>query len=133
MNTEAMGIIKKGLQGNEVDDSLKILFLSDGELKGKGGRFETTYHHLKASLEICSHSVHLIDKGNPRDPIFISLFPNRFRLRLYSTDGTKNCNGSVQDTKGSFYLNREVHMARGVDNIDLWIFQETGGSSGGGD
>ena len=55
--------------------------------------------------------------------------PNGFGLGLNSSDCTEDCNGSVQDTQGAFYLGRKVHMPGSVDYIYLKVFPISG--SGG--
>ena len=94
---------------------------------GRGRCFETIHHHLDAALEIGAHPVHLIDKGNPGNPIFIRLSPDRFRLGLHSSNRTEDRNRSIQNPEGSLDLNSKIHMAGGIDDIDPVIFPETGG------
>jgi hypothetical protein len=71
--------------------------------------------------------------------IVISLTPNGLRLRLNAALGAEDGHRTVQHAQGALHLNGEVHVARGVDDVDavrLILMGRAGpeaGGSGGGD
>src|SRR4030042_3286386 len=131
MVAEAAGIKNDGFHLNEIDDALEVFLFAHRKVEGEKSRFKTIDHHPEASLEVSSCPVHLVDKGNPWNLIFVSLPPNCFGLGLYASHRTKDSNRPVQDTKGTFTLYREIDMSRGIDDIDPIILPETGGGGGG--
>jgi len=57
--------------------------------------------------------------------------PNGLRLRLYTALCAEYGNRTVEYAQGTLYLNGEVNVTRGVDDVDAVILPVTGGSSGG--
>src|SRR5215831_6919014 len=69
-------------------------------------------------VEIRPDTVHLVDKRNAWDPIFVGLPPNRFGLRLDTGYRVEHGYGSVKNTQGSLDFDREIHMTGGIYNVD---------------
>ena len=53
--------------------------------------------------------------------IFRRLTPYGFGLGLDAALGAENGNRTVQHAQGALYLDREVHVAGGVNNVDLIV------------
>lgn len=51
-------------------------------------------------------------------------------MRLDSLGCIEDSDSSVEDSHGPLYLDREIHVSRSVDDIDLAILPETSGRSG---
>ena len=72
-------------------------------------------------------AVHLVDKGKPGNLVTVCLAPYRLRLGLNASYGAENAHGTVEYPKGSFNLYGEIHMARGVNDLNLGIVPQAGG------
>ena len=124
-------IIHVGFHFHQVNDTLKGIFRTNGELDRNGVTFQTVFHHLDHAIEIGAHDVHLVDVSHTRYVIFISLTPNGLRLRLNTALGAQYGNRTVQNAQRTLYLYGKVHVAGSVDDINSVFFPETGRSSRG--
>ena len=111
-------VIDVGFHLKQVDNALERLLLADGKLQGDGVRLQAVLDHVQHVIEIRAHDVHLIDVNHAGDMILVGLMPHGLRLRLNTTFCAHNGNAAVQYTQGAFHLNGEVHVARGVDDVD---------------
>src|SRR5262249_34915717 len=62
--------------------------------------------------------VGLVDEGEPRNLVTPHLPVDGHRLGLHSGDRTQYEDGAIENPQGSLDLDREVHMAGRVDNVD---------------
>ena len=130
--------IHDGFHADQVNHTLELVFTADGNLKGNRVGVQPVAHHVHDMEEVSADDVHLIDICHTRHFVLVSLAPYGFRLGFYAAFGRKHCNRSVQHAQGAFYFNREVNVARCVNNIDtvrIILFFGTlphaGGCSGG--
>ena len=72
-------------------------------------------------MKICSHAIHLINKDNSWDFVFIRLTPNGLGLRLHSGNSTEDNNRTIKNSKRTLYLCGKVDMARSIDDIDALL------------
>ena len=77
---------------------------------------------LYGEVEVGTKLVHLVDKANSWNVVLVSLTPYGLGLRLNTLFTVEDCNGTVKNTKRTLHLNGEVHVSRGVDDVDLGIF-----------
>ena len=75
-------------------------------------------------IEICSHPIHLIHKGNTGNFIFICLTPYGLTLRLHPTYSTKDYNSTIKNAKRSLNLSGKINMSRRIDDINSVIIPE---------
>src|SRR3546814_6678154 len=68
--------------------------------------------------EVGACAVHFVDEGQTGHPVFIGLAPYCFGLRLHAAHGAVHHAGTVEHTHGTFDLDREVNVTRGVDDVD---------------
>ncbi len=107
-----------GLPLDEVDDPLERLGRAPWDLdRGRPGG-ELRDHHVDALLEVGADAVHLVDEGDPGDPVAVRLPPDGLGLRLDAGDGVEYRDGPVQDAKRALHLGREVDVPRRVDDVD---------------
>ena len=111
-------VVHVSLHVDQVDDTLKGILGTDGQLNGNGIALQAVMQHIQAALEVCTHDVHLIHVHHTGNMIFISLTPYGFRLGLNAALSAQNGHRTVQHAQRALHLNSEVHMARGVDNVD---------------
>ena len=82
---------------------------------------QTGLHLCKHLLEVRTHSVHLVHKGDSRNAVFVRLTPHRLALRLDTANGTEYRHSAIQDAQTPLHLNRKIDMARSVDNVNAMI------------
>ena len=70
-------------------------------------------------IVVSTRAVHLVNVTDTRHIIFISLTPYSLRLGLNTTYGTECSNSTIQYTKRTFNLNREVYVSRSVNQVDF--------------
>ncbi len=78
------------LHANQVDHTLEIFFSTDRQLQRHRGGSQTFFNLFDNAQEISTGAVHLVDKGHARHLVLVCLPPDCFRLRLDTTNGTKN-------------------------------------------
>jgi hypothetical protein len=124
--------VADGLHLHEVDDPLVLLFLAERELDGDcllG--VEAVVHGLDGMEEVGPHPVHLVHEGDARDLVLVGLPPHGLRLGLHAGHRVEDRHRSVQHAERALHLGREVHVARGVDDVDAVVLPEAGGGRRG--
>ena len=87
-------------------------------------------HRVDGVEEVGADAVELVDEGDARDVVVVSLTPDGLRLRLDAGDGVEDGDGTVEDAQRALDLGREVNVARGVDDLDDGVLPEAGGGCG---
>ena len=128
---QAFLIPHNGIHLQQIHDTRKIIIDLDGDLHRQWVRAQTIPHHMHHPKKIRPDAIHLIHKGDPRNPILIRLTPNRLRLRFYPTHRIKDGNGPIQDPETPLHLDGKIHMAGGIDDIDSMVPPKAGGGSRG--
>ena len=103
---------------DQVNDTTEGILLTDGQLDGHAVGVQTIMQHLDAAEEVSTHGVHLVDVHHTGDLVLVSLTPDGLRLRLDTALSSQNGHRTVQNAQGTLDLNSEVHVARGVDDVD---------------
>ena len=127
-------VVNLGAHGHQVDDTLEGILSADRQLDRDCIALEAILHHLDNIEEIRAHDVHLVDERHTRDMIVVRLMPNGLRLRLYAALCAEYGHRTIKDTQGALNLNGEVHVARGVDDVDTMfrvLLTGTGPVAGG--
>ena len=107
-----------GLALDEIDDALERLGRAPRNLHGRGLGAELRDHHLDAAVEVRADAVHLVDERDARNAVAVCLAPHRLGLRLDAGDGVEHGHRAVEHAQRALDLGREVHVARGVDDVD---------------
>ena len=85
--------------------------------------------------EVGADAVVLVDEGDAGNAVALRLTPNSLGLRLNAGNGVEHGYGAVENAQGALNLGGEVHVARGVDNLEavglVVLLPEAGGSSSG--
>ncbi len=102
----------------QVNDSLKVLFLADRQLKDNGIFAQSGSDLFYRSVEICSQDIHLIDERHTGNIVGVSLTPYVLGLRLHTALRAEDADSAVQHTKGTLYFYGKIHMARSINDID---------------
>ena len=80
-----------------------------------------------AAEEVGADAIHLVDEGDARHAVLVGLPPDGFRLRLDAADGAEHGDGAIEDAQRAFHLDREVDVARGIDDVDAVVAPIAGG------
>src|SRR5699024_7139761 len=124
---------------HQINDPAEISLLADGQLDGDGVALEALVDHPQYIVEVSAHDVHLVDVDHAGHVVVVRLTPNGLRLGLHAALGAHDSNAAVQDAQGALHLHGEVHVARGVDDVDAGLGElvlgplPVAGGGGGGD
>ena len=121
----------EGLHGEQVDNAVEGVFSADGELQNQRLGAEAIFNGLNRVVEVRAHLVHLVDEADAGDVVLGSLTPHLFGLRLDAFLTVEDGDSAVQHTEGALHLNGEVHVAGGVDDVELGALPVAGGGRGG--
>ena len=80
----------------------------------------------RRSIKIRAGAVHLVDEADTRNFVLIGLTPNGLRLRLDTRDRIEHRDRAVEHAHRAFHFDREIDVARSVDDVDSMIFPEAG-------
>ena len=131
VNALADLVIDEGLQVDEVDHPVKLVFFPHGKLQEHRGGLEALPHHLQAPGQIRPHAVHLVDEGQPGHAVAVGLAPHRLRLGLHAAHRIENRHHTVEHPEGALHFNGEIHVPRRVDDVDAMVLPVAGGGSAG--
>ena len=136
--------VDDGLLVEDIDLALEVVLFAerDEDRAGVGTKFGA--HGFHGGLEVRAGAIHFVHESDTRNAVFGGLAPDGFRLGLNAGHAAEHGHGTVQHAKGTLDLGREVHMARGVDDVDahfdaleslvetLLLALHPGASGGGG-
>ena len=103
---------------DEVDDPPELGLRPDRQLDRHRMRAEAVDHRLHALSEVGADAVHLVDVGDARDVVLVGLAPHGLGLRLDTGNGVEQGDGAVEHAQRALDLDREVDVARRVDDVD---------------
>ena len=84
-------------------------------------RLQAVDDHLDRALEGRAGAVHLVDEADARHAVLVGLTPDRLRLRLDTGDGIEHDDATVEHAQRALDLDREVDVARRVDDVDAVV------------
>ena len=132
-------IIDVGIHLHQVDDPLEGLLFPDGQLNGHRIGLEPVVDHIQHVVEVGAHDIHLVDVDHAGDLVVVRLAPHGLGLGLHAALGAHDGHRAVQHAQGALHLHGEVHVARGVDDVDPGLGElvlgalPIAGGGGGGD
>ena len=97
---------------------LKVSSAPMGSWMGTALHFSRSCIMSTHAVEVGAHDVHLVDIHHAGYVILVGLTPHGLRLGLHAALGAQNSHRAVQHAQGTLHLNGEVHVARGVDDVD---------------
>ena len=109
---------------------------ADRQLEREGLLGQAAPDHRQAAVEVGAHPVHLVREDDPRDAVPVGLPPDGLRLRLDAGHRVQQRHRAVQHPQRPLDLDREVHVAGRVDDVDPVQHAVAGpetGRGGGGD
>ena len=69
-------IVDVSLHLKQIDDPLKVIFLADRELNDYRILAQFCHDLVNGIREVCSQNVHLVDKCDTRNAVFVCLTPD---------------------------------------------------------
>ena len=111
----------------QVDDALEVALGADRQLHERHRGVEAVLDHVDTAVEVGADAVHLVDEAHPRHVVLVGLAPHRLGLGLHAGDGVEHRDGAVEHAQGPLHLDGEVHVARGVDDVDPGVAPLAGG------
>ncbi len=112
------GLRDKGTLMDHIELTSKFGLAAVGQDDGPGVGTEPLAKLLHHALEAGSSAVHLVDERETGHAVAVGLSPHGFTLGLHATHAAEDGDHAVQHTQGALNLRSEVHMARGVDDVE---------------
>ncbi len=103
---------------DQVDHALEALGDAHIQLDRHGVEAELLADIAAHPVRVGADAVHLIDEGDSRHAIAFHLLIDSERLALHAADGAQDHDRSVEHAQRPFDLDREIHVAGGVDQVD---------------
>ena len=113
-----VAVVVQGLHGHQVDDARELVAGADGILHQDRVVAQLLVHLLDHAERLGSRAVHLVDEGQPRHVVAVHLAVDRQRLGLHAAHRAEHQHGPVQHAEATFHLDRKIHVARRVDQVD---------------
>ena len=114
----ALGLPEQRAHPHQVDDAAEVGLHAPGQLDDERRRAEPVGDHLHAAVELGADPVHLVDEADPRYAVPVSLPPHGLGLRLHAGHGVEDRDRTVEYPQRALDLHGEVHVPRGVDDVD---------------
>ena len=119
---------------HQIDDPGEGVFRAHRDGYGQGLGPQLVAHLLQHGAEVGPHAVHLVDKGDLGHPVAVGLVPHRLGLGLHPAHRAEHRDDPVQHPKAALHLDGEVHVPRGVDDVQgVALPLAGGGRAGDGD
>lgn len=120
-----------GVHLDQVDHAHEVGLGADRQLKNYRNHVQTLADGVDSVREGGAGAVQLVHVADTWNVVAAGLTPNGHRLRLNAGDAVENGYCTVENTERTLHLDGEVDVSWGVNNVDLVVVPETGGSSGG--
>ena len=103
---------------------LKLSSEPMGSCTGSGRAPRRVLDHVHAAQEIRAAAVHLVDVTQTGHVVVVGQSPVRLRLRLHAGHTVEHDDRAVEHAQRAVHFDREVDVARGVDQVDLLVAPE---------
>ena len=139
LGAELLGAVPHvSLHLNQVDNASEVVLGTDRQLHHDRSSAQLLLDGVDGVVEVRAQLVHLVDEADTRNAVLVSLTPHGLGLRLHAFLAIEHGDSTIEHTQGALHLGREVHVARGIDDVDLELLllvmgltvPEAGGSSG---
>lgn len=113
-----------GVHLDQVDDAHEVVLGTDRELEHERLRTEAVDDRVDGEVEVRTELVHLVDEADTGDVVLVRLTPHGLGLGLDALLAVEDGDRTVEDAERTLHLDREVHVTRGVDDVDLVVVPE---------
>ena len=111
-------VVHVGFHRHQINDPAEGTLLADREHDRDGVGVQTFAHHTDNAEKVGAGDVHLVDVRHPGDLVLVRLAPDGLGLGFDAALRAEDGNRTVEHAKRPFDFNREVDVARGVDDVD---------------
>ncbi|MEY4242691.1 MAG: hypothetical protein RLZZ245_276 [Verrucomicrobiota bacterium] len=118
------------LHGEEVDDADEFTFRADRQDHDEWVGTEDFFHLGDDAVEVGTDAVEFIDVNDARNAGIVGVAPVGFGLGFDTAGAAEHTDTAVEDFEGAVNFDGEVHVAWGVDDVELVALPEA--SCGGG-
>ena len=123
--------VEVGTHLHQVNNAAQLGFSPDRDLNRHCIGLQAIAHLTIDLVEVRTRPVHLVHEHDPGHFVTVSLPPHRFRLGLHATHRTEHRDHTIEHPHGALHLDREVHVTRRINDVDLVIVPaRTDGRSG---
>ena len=119
-----------GFAGQQIDYAAKLFFNADRQHHHHRFGSEDFIDLLDNSVKICTGAIELIDVDDASDFGIVSVAPVGFRLRFNSTRTAEHTDTTIEHLQRTVNLDRKIDVSGGIDDVELMLVPEAGGSSG---
>ena len=109
------------LHRDQVDHSFKVGFETNRQLHHDGVVPKLFSKLVRDSARVRTRPVELVDKSEARNAVASHLAVYGHRLRLHAGHTAEHQHGAIEHAKSAFDLDREVHVPRRIDDVDVVI------------
>ena len=116
---------------HKVNKTLQIRFKADWNIQNSWLCTQTINDRLHAIFEVCTRTVELVDEAHAWNAILIGLTPYGFGLWLNTSNAVEASDRAIENAERTLNFNREVNVARRINDIDAVVVPEAGRRSRG--
>ena len=129
--TQVLALPDEGVHLDQVHDADELGLGTDGQLDHRRVAAEPILDGVQHVVEVGTGAIHLVDEAHPGHLVLVGLAPHRLGLGLHSGHAVEHGHGAIQHPQRTLHLDREVHVARRVDDVDAVVPPEAAGGRGG--
>src|SRR6478609_4320052 len=118
LRAERVVVEDRGFHPDQIDHADVQLFLTDGPLHRHGRDAQAVLHRIQIHLEIGAGLVELVHERDARNVVLVGLAPDRFALWFDAVTAVEHRDRAIQHAQAAFDFDREVDVARRVDDVD---------------
>ncbi len=115
-----------GLHFDEVDHALQLVFEAYRNLHHAGLVVQLFAEHFGHAERVSAGAVALVDEHHARHMVALHLAVDGNRLGLNAFHAGKNEDSAVKHAERTFHFDSEVHVPRGIDDVDGVLFAGLG-------
>ena len=107
------------LHGQQVDQAVVLVFQADGNLDHDGIVAQLGAQLFRDAVGIGAGAVELVDERDAGHVVPAHLAIHRDRLGLHAGNAAQHQDGAVEHAQGALHFDGEIHVAGGVDDVDV--------------
>ena len=108
-----------GHHAHQVDHAVEVALSADGQLHDQRLDAQLVLDGVHRVVEVGAQLVHLVDEADAGHAVLVGLTPDGLGLGLHALLAVEHRHSAIEHTQGALHLGGEVHVAGGVDDVDL--------------
>ena len=114
----------QGLHLDQIHHALETVLRTDGQLHRQRPGAQALLDHVEATQKIRATAIHLVDVAHARHAVIVGQTPVRLRLRFHARNAVEHHHRAVEHAQATVHLDGEIHVSRGVDDVDFLVAPE---------